>query len=178
MINNCFYFFVPLGYNWVTADKPSGTEARCDALIEYWKKYSISEKFCQFILTADRPEGSTHTPMAVEMAEYISTRTNHVLCPIPHPQGWGTISEIERSVKLIREQTRTAGPFVRVHISTNPGHMLRVWLYWKVLAPKEWEVIFVPAQHSFSKKEWFQETAKVLRDLYRIATGKIKRTET
>jgi len=116
--------------------------------------------------------------MAVEMAEYISKKSSHVLCPTPHPLGWGTISEIEHSIRLIRKQVSTSDPFVRVHISTNPGHMFRVWLYWKVLAPKEWEVIFVPADHSFTKKEWIQETAKVLRDLYRIATGKIKRTET
>lgn len=173
------YIFIPLGYDWIEEGvSGTGTKARCDVMLEYREKNFIPPSRCHFILTADRPHGSTHKPMAEEMAEYISSKSKGVFCPTPQPQGWGTVSEIRNSISLIETIDKEDSP-IRVHISTNPGHMLRVKMYWWVLAPpKDWEVVFIKANHSFSKKEWLQETAKVLRDVYRIATGKIKRTAT
>jgi hypothetical protein len=170
------YYFVPLGYNWIVPGKPGGTEARCDALLKYCAEDYLPSEICSFVLTADRPLGSNHQPMADEMADYIRQKSENSFYPIPRPMGWGTLAEIENAIKVIREDRN--GGRIAVIISTNHGHMPRVRLYWRVLAPKEWKVTFIPANHSFTKTEWFQETAKVVRDLYRIATGKINRTDT
>lgn len=172
----CNLFFIPLGYNWIVPGKRGGTEARCNALIEYVAELN-AWSCCQFILTADRPPGSTHTPMANEMAEYIKMMSGGRIYPIPQPLGWGTIAEIKHSIAYIQKIVGNQES-VEVFISTNLGHIPRVTLYWIVLRPKGWKAVFIPANHSFTMKEWFQETAKVIRDIYRITTGKIKRTET
>ena len=178
-----FFYFIPLGYNWIVTGKPRGTEARCDALLGYIREKCLFPERCRFLLTASSPTGSDRRSMAAEMADYIRQQSEGFVSPASQPMGWGTIAEIRYSIELIKKELNEKGidektERVCVHISTNTGHMFRVQLYWWALAPKEWRVIFVPANHSFTMKEWFQETAKVVRDLFRIATGKIKRTET
>lgn len=174
------YYFIPLGYNWIVPGQPSGTEARCDRLLRLRRSESLRAEWCHFILTAGKPPGSNRTvTMAEEMADYISYTSKMAINPTPAPLGWGTLAEIQGSILRIKS-IASLYPHVQpqVYICTNLGHMFRVKMYWGTLAPKEWKVIIVPANHSFTTKEWFQESAKVARDLFRIATGKIKRTET
>ncbi len=174
-------YFIPLGYNWIVSEKHGGTQTRCNTLLKIIRFESLLQTEFHFILVAGTPPGSNRkVSMAAQMAQYITHISQNTINPTPTPFGWGTLAEIQGAILQIGSFA-SLHPKVQpeVYICTNLGHMPRVKMYWWALAPKEWRVTFVPARdQSFTKMEWLQEAGKVMRDIYRIATGKIKRTAT
>ena len=183
-----------LGYNWLDSVErlpfnwwlyrhrvKGGTENRCLTLIEFADECCFDNTTCEFILTSGKPAGSSRPlTLAEEMAKFIHNNSNGIFDPTPTPIGWGTLAEIRGAILRIGSHSSMYKNVVpHVFICTNPGHLPRVRMYWWALAPKDWRVTFIPAKNqSFTKMEWLQEAGKVMRDIYRIATGKIKRTET
>jgi hypothetical protein len=184
-------FLVPYDYDRMPDGKPRkgippkrlGGKARCDALIE--KAYSLlkedeesfSTDFC-FVLVSrfskDQKKPSADLPQSIaeQMAVYVEEKSPCFVTK-QYPTAWGTCEETAISIQVI--------PFILgqdwphkpvVYVSTNPGHMPRVWLCWFFLKPKGWKVHFVLANHSFTPKEWFQETAKFFQYLYRFVFKK------
>lgn len=185
-------FLVPYAYDRMPQGQPRvgvpakrlGTKARCDALLEkvdaLWKAdLRISgRKFC-FILTAGFCKESPNSPkegaeesLSMQMAKYLCE--NSPLQVRAYSLAWGTYQETLLSRNLIKNIVRSRGaPNAKIYISTNLGHLPRVWLCWRFLKPSGWEVRFVRAKHSFKVwPEYFQETFKFFLYLYRFLLKK------
>ncbi len=88
---------------------------------------------------------------------------------------WGTGAEIRSAVKIIKSAIHSGLETDEIVIisSSNPMHLHgRVKLWWSRCRPTGTEVILVPANHSFTPKEWVQETVKFFRDLVRVVFTK------
>jgi len=186
-------FFVPYAYDrmpygearrGIPADR-LGSKARCDALLAEYKNSGLKKCISSFVLTAgftkDSPDEPTETvteSLASQMERYVRLH-GHYHPLIPRRLVWGTYEETAAAIGAISEIVRTwelghedvrSDPDDQVHVfvSTNPGHMPRVKLCWRFLKPRGWCVHFVPANHTFTKKEWGQETVKFFQYLYRF----------
>lgn len=178
-------FLVPYAYDRMPGGKPRegvpanrlGSKARCDALIE-----EIPEGLdigntanYSFVLTAGfskespcTPTSEIHRSVAEEMATYVDRLCVYQVSLFPNNYRfvWGTYGE---TVEVIRTIRRECANNNQIFVSTNLGHLPRVWLCWFFLKPEGWKVHFVLARHSFTFwPEYFQETAKFFQYLYRF----------
>ena len=175
-------FLVPYAYDRMPDGKPRkgvalkrlGSRARIDALlVSLIKIFKVGEmRTYWFVLTAgyskesvNSPTSKVHRSIAEEMGMYIISQNGDGLAIIPNELAWGTYQETARAISTIRTKALVGN---HVFVSTNLGHMPRVWLCWLFLKPSSWEVHFVLADHSFTKKEWLQETVKFFIYLYRF----------
>lgn len=176
-------FLVPYAYDRMPSGKPRegvptnrlGSKARCDVLIgasQQYRKQAGSNTRCRFVLTAGYTKESPAIPtedvkesIAMEMSDYL--RSQNVWSTHVHPIAWGTLEETRESIRIISHLSSLNWVIhPRIFVSTNLGHLPRVWLCWLFLKPKGWRFRFVLANHSFTPKEWFQETAKFFQYLY------------
>ncbi len=154
-----------------------GSKARCDALLAVIQKNRLEH--CHFVFTAGYSKESPKVPTKVgeismcwEMAIYIESQEAGVGLGLWRiSTAWGTYEETLHAINFIGLDSFIPPPD-EVWVSTNLGHMPRVWLCWFFLKPKGWKVHFVVANHSFTLKEYFQETAKFLGYLYRFVFKK------
>lgn len=178
-------FLVPYAYDRMPGGKPRegvppnrlGSKARCDALVCAHKQLNPNDEWSGFILTAGYTKNfpsiprETNESIAGQMRKYLLEQgfssTVRILT-------WGTYKETESAIKEIRNTLYESwrNEPTMVYVSTNLGHMPRVWLCWFFLRPRGWKVHFVLANHSFSLKEYFQETAKFFQYLYRFVFKK------
>lgn len=162
-----------------------GSKARCDALlVEMWMilrkdDHSLTTDF-KFVLTAGYTKESPGKPtekvpqsLAAQIEQYIRSQNFHPGFIFVRDKAWGTLEETLGAISLISDIAAvnwTTHP--QIYVSTNLGHMPRVWLCWFFLKPKGWKVHFVLAKHSFTPKEWVQETVKFFVYLYRFVFKK------
>ncbi len=157
--NRTAIYGLPYGYDYPSENPDGGTVKRIDALFERLKDFKIP---CTVILTADTKSKNQY-PLEKQMGDYIKTRwfpVKEVLLPFCKKRSWGTLEETERAIQMIAQQESLfSHEKVLIYVSSNPGHLFgRVRLCWWLLkTPKHWEVQFVKANHSFSRKEWMQE---------------------
>lgn len=172
--------------------KRLGTKARCDALIKV-----LNERRSQFggvnqgqfvlywfILNAaftkespNKPTQNVTESLAEQMEKYLH-HEGYILCPRTTPKNtlvWGTFAETCEAIRDIKKKIQVCedqgigNDDLEVFVSTNLGHMPRVWLCWFLLKPKNWKVHFVLANHSFTFwPEYFQETFKFFQYFYRF----------
>lgn len=181
-------FLVPYAYDRMPGGKPRkgvplnrlGSKARCDALAKIAE--NIDQYKSYWVLTAGYSKKSptqssslNKESLADQMYWYIKSLGFREISS--WPRSWGTHKETTETVKIIINMALPPphlrlNPPVDVYISTNLGHMPRVWLCWFFLKPKGWKVHFVPANHSFTLKEYFQETAKFFVYLYHFLSKK------
>jgi len=145
-----------------------GTKTRCDALIQKLKTIEIepNESF-EFLLTAgykkdekEEPKDKPELRIANQMAIYIRKINIKLRVFTSHIRAWGTFEETREAINEIKEMIGPDYGRVEIYISTNLGHLSRVWLCWFFLKPHGWKVHFVRANHSFTPKEWVQEAIK------------------
>jgi hypothetical protein len=130
----------------------------------------------EFIFTAgytkeskSNPTDQHKTSLASQMLKYTERHFEGFPIGESYPVAWGTYEETCHAIRIIREYRDNYGCTVdKIFVSTNPGHMPRVKLCWQYLAPSEWDVRFIPADHKFTKKEWAQETVKFFWYLYKF----------
>lgn len=166
-------FLIPYAYDRLPDGKPRigvparrlGSKSRCDALLLKTDPYYI------FVLTAgfskkshDQPTETEKEALCEQMEKYLRSRGS--LFFISKPRTWGTYGETLESIMIMSPFSATRP--IEICVSTNLGHMPRVWLCWFFLKPKGWKVRFVIARHSFTPKEWWQETFKFFVYLYRF----------
>lgn len=176
-------FLFPYAYDRMPNGKPRegvpenhlGSKARCDSLISKYKALAGRPgETCEFIFTAgytkeqkEEPEHDSDLRLANQMITYIRRINPRMPGFTSHIRAWGTFEETRVAIDEIKEVCDQHDN-VMVYASTNLGHMPRVWLCWLFLKPKSWKVHFVLARHSFTPKEWFQETSKFFQYLYRF----------
>jgi hypothetical protein len=173
-------FLAPYGYDRMFDGKPMagvpterlGSQARIDALIKKRDRGALIADFessC-WVLVAGfskdspcQPTENTRTSLAEDMRKYLTSLGYQLF--LGGPKCWGTYEETR---EIIQEIRRVYDYEAEIFVSTNLGHMPRVRLCWFFLKPKNWEVNFVEANHSFTPKECFHETAKFFVYLYRF----------
>jgi hypothetical protein len=159
-------FLIPYAYDYIQNEKGAGTRARCDVLIDIAEMRPSIESW--FVLTAGFTKMSPAAPTEEQKESLAEQMKKYILSQLPdaqveaEPRGFGTIAETHGAIKIIERialREHIARPVVWV--SSNPGHLYRVWLCWKFLAPPLWEVNYVGANHSFgSTKEICRECVK------------------
>lgn len=157
--------------------KRLGSKARCDALLaELQRMDDLWTYFrSRFVLTAGYTKDSPGEPtvgaeesIAQQMRYYLLSRDWTLSC-VMQGRVWGTFEETKEAIRLIAYSADTNwASDVKIYVSTNLGHLPRVWLCWLFLKPEGWKVHFVTAKHSFTLKEYFQETGKFFIYLYRF----------
>jgi len=176
------HYFIPLGYDRILDEGGLGTIARCDALIEEARKIG-NEYLCRFVATAGYTKESPTKPteevkesLAEQIGQHIRKAGFRRL--IIRPCVWGTRDELAVALSEVSQiVTQNWDNTPVIYISTNPGHMPRVRLCCYFLKREfDWNkkirFIFVPANHSFTRKEWGQETIKLLIYLCRFLFNK------
>lgn len=179
------HIFAPLAYDRMPYGQPRqnvpinrlGSKARIDVLLKKMFVVLDTQEDHLFVFVAgfsknspDTPTTDTPVSLAEEMDRYANYQTP-ALESFWGAQSWGTHDEIYSVIatgKLV-----DTGEDHDVYIATNLGHMPRVMLTWFFLEkPESWRIHFVPAKHSFSPKEWVQETVKFFTYLYRFVFKK------
>lgn len=179
------HLFAPLAYDRMPHGQPRqgvpvkylGSMHRIHALLDKIAEMPDTPEDHLFVFVAGfskksphEPTAEAHVSLADEMCQYI-TYWRPVIHSFWDSQSWGTHDELQSVIatgKLVDD-----GEDHDVYIATNLGHTPRVMLTWFFLEkPKSWRVHFVLAKHSFSPKEWVQETAKFFTYLYRFALRK------
>lgn len=168
-------FLVPYAYDRMPDGKPCegvpanrlGTKARIDALKQHGWLWVLTAGYTKE--SPEKPSGKYRVSLASQMCSYILYSTQGSDCIIQEC-AWGTQSETRAVISVITKwrQSWSIRDSVEVFVSTNIGHMPRVWLCWLFLKPKGWKVHFIRAHHSFTPKECLQETAKFFSYLYRF----------
>lgn len=175
------HYFIPLAYDRIDPIKGTGkgTIERCKALLaEVLRIQTQQQTGAIFISTAGYTKESPNKPtpeVQVALAEQIADQVKgfqveHVV----HPIAWGTYAEITTAFEEIVKYTRDHNVWgVDIYISTNPGHIPRAkmccwFLRRKLLRWYNVKFHFIPAHHSFTPKEWGQETIKFFVYLYRF----------
>ncbi len=179
------HLFAPLAYDRMPHGQPRqdtpinrlGSKVRIDVLLKKLVMVLGTPKDHLFVFVAGFSKKSPDTPttdapisLAEEMDRYANYQTP-ALESFWDAQSWGTHDEIH---SIIEEGKGVGtGEDHDVYIATNLGHMPRVMLTWFFLEkPKSWRAHFVIAKHSFSPKEWAQETIKFFTYLYRFTFKK------
>lgn len=162
--------------------KRLGTKKRIDALIRlkqgknwFW---DLSQTVTCFVFTAGFSKESPTKPteqVPQSLAEQMRLYTQSMVQGRTDVQisstAWGTYAEIRDLIRMCRGFY--PGENHTIFISTNLGHMPRTLLCWFFLEkPASWRVRPVLADHSFTPKEWVQETAKFFTYLYRFSFKK------
>jgi len=191
------YYLVPLAYDRSLDHAGKGTIARCQALGNYARdlcnlSVTTEDEFV-FIATAGftkesplEPTQEHHESLAFQIGNYARSKSFRA---IAKPLAWGTYQELFEALGLICNEhslilashpvqilgVNHIGP-PKICISTNLGHMPRVRLVcfflrhgkmkWTHLRYAEFQ--FITARHSFTPKEWAQETIKFFIYLYRF----------
>lgn len=179
------HLFAPLAYDRMPNGQPRqdvppkhlGSKARIDALLHKMVVVLGTPQNHLFMFVAgfskkspDKPTTDAPVSLSEEMDRYANYQTP-ALKSFWDAQSWGTHDEI-RSIIATGKLVDT-GEDHDVYIATNLGHMPRVMLCWFLLGkPLSWRVHFVLAKHSFSPKEWAQETVKFFVYLHRFAFRK------
>ncbi|MES2213760.1 MAG: hypothetical protein V4473_02915 [Patescibacteria group bacterium] len=178
-------FFVPYAYDRISEKTGHGTKARCDALLDVVRSLDIKEP--NFILTAGYSKESPAKPveeapesLAYQMCNYIYKQSigfHQQILISWSPTAWGTLEETRQAAIRIAAMFSFGEDEIHVYISTNKGHMPRVRLCWKYIKrnlriDKKLRLHFVEAHHSFSIKEWVQETIKFLQYQHNFKSGK------
>ena len=188
------FYFVPLAYDRIQNGQGKGSKARCEALI--WKMCLMEEELytdgkiitnCWFGSLAGYTKESPGRPtikVPVALCDQMKEYTIKLGYPrtgvfFSDPQAWGTYEEIRYALqKIIAEQRYNYQTSNDVYFSTNFGHSFRVciciWFLKRELGMDNSLFRFhvLLANHSFSKKEYFQETAKFFQYLYRFVFDK------
>ena len=188
-------FLAPLAYDYILKTEKneivqSGGAERCWATIhEYFAAEEFDDSFCVVTLGAGyskthpqiadprKPIVSLAEEMKMYMQPLLRTREAHF---IAKPLAWGTQNEIRVLSEMIRDcckMNKVKLEDVCIITSSNPMHLHgRVQLWWWVYA-RGISKRFVPADHSFTVSEIFQETGKFFRDMVRsllvVATQKL-----
>jgi hypothetical protein len=123
-----------------------------------------------FILTGgytkespDIPTVSVRQSLASQMRKYLLEKAPYLEID-SDPVAWGTLIETKEAICIMRQHVQSKfADRVVVHVSTNLGHLPRVLLCWFALRPKHWKIRWDLANHSFTPKEWGQETLKFLK---------------
>lgn len=174
------HFFVPLAYDRIQNGQGQGSIARCNVLIE--KAREIAKEvgtmsitfFSQAGYTKEtpgRPSEKIREPLCDQMRNYVIGEIPWV-CFYTTPQAWGTYEELRYTLQTAKSWNRNQKEN-SFYTSTNLGHSVRVWLCLFFLRSefgmwRGWKMRVLIANHSFSKKEWFQETAKFFGYLYKF----------
>lgn len=174
---------MPLAYdrNVLNLTKESGTRKRCDVLFNLaeriaartFEKHSITF-FSQAGFTKEtpgKPNDKVKIPLCDQMRDYIVRQRPSFIFHTT-PQAWGTYEELRYTM----QQAKSYGQKEKqnyFYTSTNLGHSLRVWLCIFFLRNElgmwnGWKFRVLLADHSFTKKEWAQETVKLFVYLYRL----------
>ena len=177
-------FLVPYAYDRMPGGKPRegvlanrlGSKARCDALFRVVRKRNDLWSVI-FILTAGYSKESARStekiPESIAEQMCIYVKEQGFSTHLSPKFSWGTFEETRNAISVISSFALESVKEPCVYVSTNLGHMPRVWLCWFFLRRhKTWEVHFVLADHSFTPKEWLQETAKFFQYLYRFVFKK------
>lgn len=161
-----------------------GSKARCDKLIAMVSETESLRPGYIFILTAGFTKESPASPtqkvwesLSGQMERYLLSQGVQPKKIFAQERSWGTHEETVEAIKLITKMAEPPqhlrfNPHIDIYVSTNLGHIPRVWLCWYFLKPKKWKVHFVRANHSFTPKEYFQETAKFFGYLYKFLFNK------
>ena len=164
-------FCVPYAYDRPKQGQVGGTIVRCNTLISEMDLRGGDCWDCRFILSAGFTKESVNHPtkqvgqaMAVQMADYINSVRNYK-CHTTQKYTWGTYAETKEAASWLCYGDH-------IFVSTNLGHMPRVMLCWWFLKPRWCKVTFIPANHSFTRKEYWQETIKFFTYLYRFLLKK------
>ena len=151
-----------------------GSKARIDALYNFVKHSCPQGKeyILAWVLVAgyskQNPKKATESipsSLSQDMEDYIKNLNYGFV--LGEATAWGTYEETCSIIKKIND-CKLSEDQQDIVVSTNIGHMFRVWLCWLFLKPKSWRVRFIPAEHSFTWKERLQETIKFLAYLYRF----------
>ena len=195
------HYFIPLAYDRIDPTKGTGkgTAARCIVLLkkalDVVQKEGIHSK-CIFVATAGfskenpgKPTREVQVSLTQDIMRFIQTSWSGR--KIGRPIAWGTYQEVLTALEIIcdeetyrvKNQVLTPEPtdhkWPDVHISTNLGHMPRVRLCCfffrrrlQATHIRRAKFHFVVAPHSFTLKEWGQETIKFFIYLYRFVFKK------
>jgi len=180
------HYFIPLAYDRIDSVKGTGkgTMARCDALVKEARKVverTFTHHSCVFISTAgytkaspDKPTPEIPWSLAEQMMKHIS---GSGFCKrVARPVAWGTYQELALALDTLLERYRDSDKWsFDIYISTNAGHMPRVKMCCWFLKRQRSALLdynpqfhFISASHSFTPKEWVQETIKLFLYLYRF----------
>jgi len=150
---------IPLGYDWinrpyVTAIKPRETcsAKRILACTETLESLDPGYKNSMIVVTASHPPGKTRQSWLYSQQQTFIKRLYGSKIRIHgEPWGWGTESEIESAVKIIKDVLGDSRHYdITLVIATNWAHMWRVKLLVAMHKPTRWKCVFVTAKHPFS----------------------------
>ena len=172
------YFFVPLAYDRIQNEQGKGSIARCKVLIIEATKIAntFGARLVTFFSqagytkeTPGNPSEGVREPLCDQISKYVTDVIPWVtFCSTP--QAWGTYEELRYTLQQSKEWGRKEEKNY-FYTSTNLGHSFRVWLClfflrFQLKMWKGWKMRVLLADHSFSRKEWFQETGKFFVYLY------------
>lgn len=174
--NEGTFCLCPLAYDYLNRGR-GGTRARCDILVEWAQvEETLPEKRNWFFfLSAGYTKASPTTPtidvpvsLAAQMEMYLTSQDipgEKIICAPDNELVFGTYEECRALVTLIKN-TGIENPVL--YFSTNMGHIPRVFICFWFLVPRKWKIRFAPAPHSFTRKEYWQETIKFFVYIYRF----------
>lgn len=176
------FFLVPMAYDYIKEGINGGTIERCNTLLkkafELLLKTSSSRVHFVSVAGYSKDHRSTKTKEIPESLseQMIAYCKKHLYtATYAKPQAWGTYEEIRDALEYIKYVTGFGTEtYHEVYFSTNRGHSFRVKLCIFFLSRElglkkpNWKFKVLIAKHSFSKKEWFQETGKFFIYLYKF----------
>lgn len=180
------HYLIPLAYDRIQNGGGYGSKKRCDVLITKAKdvlKLTDNKETVQFLSFAGYSKENKKGPnrestLSAQMLTYIRENIKGVIYYYGDSDNpaWGTYEEILHTLKLIAPYS---GSFKKLVIcfSTNLGHLLRVrmciwFLRRKLRIHPDCQIKVLVANHSFTPKEYFQETAKFFGYLYKFIFSK------
>jgi len=176
------HYLIPLAYDRIQDGGGHGSKKRCDVLIKTAVKVLEATKHqetIQFLSFAGYSKENKKGPnrestLSAQMLNYVRDEIRDVIyyygdC---HNPAWGTYEEVLNTLKLIAPDSRVFRKLV-VCFSTNLGHSPRVWMcIWflrkKLKIHPDCQIKVLIADHSFTFKEYFQETIKFFSYLYKF----------
>lgn len=175
------HYLIPLAYDRIQNGGGHGSKTRCDVLIKKAEEILVAtnhKETVQFMSFAGYSKENKNGPnvestLSAQMLNYVRTKIKDVIYYGDYDSpAWGTYEEVYFALKVISPHSRYFKKLV-ICFSTNLGHSLRVWMcIWflriKLGIHPDCQIKVLIANHSFTPKEYFQETAKFFGYLYKF----------
>ncbi len=176
------YYLVPLAYDHMENGGGNGSRERCNAVLRIIQSCLPAKcwvgSFAGYSLyNLAGPKGSK--PLCQQMINYIEFYSGGVGVFFADPQAWGTYEEIRYALQRIDADQKFRGESEnKIIFSTNYGHGFRIRMILFFLTRElkmddgRFTFSIIHAHHSFTPKEWVQETIKFGVYLYKFVFKK------